>query len=807
MKKILILQIFLLLLLNIATGQKENNHWFFGENCGLVFNPTTTAIGGNLNTFEGCATISNNAGDLLFYTDGSVVYNRNMAIMTNGTGLLGHSSSASSAVIVPQPGSKTDFFIFTVDQQNGTDGLNYSVVDMDDDGNGQISPTEVGQVKLSEKNVPLPGPDSERISVVKKSNDIDYWIITTLKNTNRFYVHELTNQGVNPIPSVQPIGTALAFGYYMKASPDGTKIALGVYATRSVYLFDFNKTTGQVSNRRLVGSTPNRPYGIEFSPNSEKMYYSDFGNGNGTGTGYLYQVDVSPTLGTPFQLAAVPNLGGRYALGALQLTPENPQRILVAKDGESFLAAINNPNVGGAANFEANAIALTGICKLGFPTFISGNLETDPVCEPCYEAKINELDICVEINSDANHPLASLDCDDGGVINLIECSVNGNPSEASDDCANALTANVDLCALINNNPEHPLAYQDCDNGGVPNWFECLHSGNVANPSDDCTVADNGGLNICKFISYEAGHPLASLDCDNGGVDNYTECMNAMDPNTPSDDCTAAVRAKLDICAMINGNPNHPWANLDCDRGGIPNITECNNGADPTEPIDDLNCPPNLCAEAIVGNLDICVELSTNPSHPVGPLDCDGDGVTNADECIDNTDPLDPCDFVDTSITLPVTADQSGCPFPCPDLTPIVTVIPGNISGYSPLEVAVEVAEIENVDTDGSVITVRMPSDPRLVFVWDIGLTLAALVPVQNADWNYLGSNGVVHTWTYNGPGLIIDAMTNSAFGFQSFYNPQSTDGQTTITATIIPFGGGECNVLNNSDSERMVYFE
>jgi len=37
----------------------------------------------------------------------------------------------------------------------------------------------------------------------------------------------------------------------------------------------------------------------------------------------------------------------------------------------------------------------------------------------------------------------------------------------------------------------------------------------------------------------------------------------------------------------------------------------------------------------------------------------------------------------------------------------------------------------------------LPSDPRLVFVWDIGLTMAALVPVQNADWNYLGDNGFV----------------------------------------------------------------
>lgn len=219
------------------------------------------------------------------------------------------------------------------------------------------------------------------------------------------------------------------------------------------------------------------------------------------------------------------------------------------------------------------------------------------------------------------------------------------------------------------------------------------------------------------------------------------------------------------------------------------------------------CPSNPCVEAILNNTDICSALNSDPTDPLATLDCDGDGVTNADECSDGTDPLDPCDFEDTSITLPVTADQSGCPMPCPDLTPTTTVIPGNIAGMSAVEVAVQISELDSVDTNGSIVVVRMPSDPRLIFVWNIGLTQAALVSVQNSDWNYLGDNGFVHTWTYNGPGLIIKAGGVTAFGFQSFYDPQSTAGQTTLTATIVPFSGGECTVTNNSDSERLVYFE
>jgi len=216
---------------------------------------------------------------------------------------------------------------------------------------------------------------------------------------------------------------------------------------------------------------------------------------------------------------------------------------------------------------------------------------------------------------------------------------------------------------------------------------------------------------------------------------------------------------------------------------------------------------NLCVEAILGNLDICDTITVEPNQPLSTIDCDGDGVTNQDECTDGTDPLDPCDFDDTSITGPVVADQTGCLNLCPDLTPIITILPGNIAGATVVEVAVEITELNDYDTDGSGILVRVPSDPRLGFTWDPVLTMAALTPVQNPDWKYLGNNGIVHTWSYQQAGLIIGAGNTSAFGLRAVYDPQSTDGQTTVTASIVPFSGGECNILNDTDSERLVYFE
>ncbi len=272
-------------------------------------------------------------------------------------------------------------------------------------------------------------------------------------------------------------------------------------------------------------------------------------------------------------------------------------------------------------------------------------------------------------------------------------------------------------------------------------------------------------------------------------------------------CDLGASGLLDICAEIAADPNHSLATMDCDNGGTDNQTECNNNADPNDPKDDASCPVNFCVDAILGNLDICATLNNDPTHELSTLDCDGDGVLNAAECTGQTNPVDPCDFVDTSITDPITADQSDCENLCPDLTPITTILPGNIAGGSVVNVAVELTELNGFDTDGSGILVRMPSDPRLAFVWDPFLTSIALIPVNNSDWNYLGDNGVVHTFQYVGNGTVIAGSSTTAFGFTSIYDPQNTDGQTTITASLVPFSGGECFVLNNSDSERLVYFQ
>jgi len=105
----------LVLLASSAYSQGEANWWYFGNNAGIHFAPVATNVtGGALNTTEGVASISDAAGNLLFYTDGVTVYNSTHTTMTNGIGLLGDASSTQSAIIVKQPGSSSLNWKFTV---------------------------------------------------------------------------------------------------------------------------------------------------------------------------------------------------------------------------------------------------------------------------------------------------------------------------------------------------------------------------------------------------------------------------------------------------------------------------------------------------------------------------------------------------------------------------------------------------------------------------------------------------------------------------------------------------------------------
>ena len=199
--KLRFLVIFLLLSF-VCFSQRQANIWYFGNNAGLDFNSGTPValLDGALSTLEGCATISDADGNLLFYTDGTTVYNRDHAIMLNGTGLNGDPSSTHSAIIVPRPENANIYYIFTAPAVGESMlGMEYSEVDMTLDGG-------LGGV-TSIKNISLTGLVTEKLTAIRSSIANEYWVVGHLFDSDEFVSFNISSFGVNETAVTSAVGT------------------------------------------------------------------------------------------------------------------------------------------------------------------------------------------------------------------------------------------------------------------------------------------------------------------------------------------------------------------------------------------------------------------------------------------------------------------------------------------------------------------------------------------------------------------------------------------------------------------------
>lgn len=387
MKKILIL----LILFNVlwASAQQEASNWYFGENAGIRFNldgTITVLNNGQINTREGCSSISDRNGLLLFYTDGTTVYNANHDIMSNGNGLLGDQSSTQSAIVVPKPDDDDIYYIFTVGSNQNPTGLNYSIVDMTLDG---------GLGAITTKNVNLINRCSEKISAVLADCESETILLIAFSNfsgvyasnqepLDTFHVFEITTAGVNTNAQRTTIPGFFANDPrgYLKLSPDGTKLA-SASVNNGLFLFDFDTQTRTVSNPQFltINNAINQPYGIEFSPNNNLLYATasnDYFAQDGTAENpanhqsVLVQFDLT----APDIVASQVLIDSRQLYrGGLQLAPDG--KIYRAQSatylqGSPYLATINNPNeIGFACNYQHDALFLgTNNSSQGLPPFI-----------------------------------------------------------------------------------------------------------------------------------------------------------------------------------------------------------------------------------------------------------------------------------------------------------------------------------------------------------------------------------------------------------------------------------------------------
>jgi len=375
----------------------QANNWIFGTDAFVTFEDgqavASTAPNGILFP-NGVSSISNNNGGLKLFSDGLVVKNNVFFTVNNGSDLMGNNFASQSSIFVPKPGSNTTFYLFTVDMYIPpvfTDGVRYSIVEV----------PYVGGSSVTSKNNSLLNENTQKIAATQHSNGHDYWIVAhgfgDSKGTT-FYSYLLTDTALIKTPITTSIGhshngvpteTNNGAGS-MKISPDGSKLALVIPDDGIVEVYDFDNSTGKVSN--LISSAVGQfvyANGIEFSPDNSKLYFTITPLGDGTN--YIYQLDLAQS--NPFsspvvieQFDVTLNGSADSLLGAMQLAPDGKIYVAQFRRGvneKDNLGVIYNPNRPGTeCNYKElnhssnNGLNLNGGKSLiGLPNFVSTFLD------------------------------------------------------------------------------------------------------------------------------------------------------------------------------------------------------------------------------------------------------------------------------------------------------------------------------------------------------------------------------------------------------------------------------------------------
>jgi gliding motility-associated-like protein len=268
------------------------NHWTFPNENGLDFSNGAPIISfDSLTGVGGTSAISDANGDLILYSNGQKLWNSSGDVVPGGNALLGDQETSQSSLILPSPSplNPTRYFLFTNDNFGVGNGMTYYEVEMSlNAGLGQVlNPTN------------LIDSSTEKLAATKHADDKGFWIVGHKTNTDEFHAFSLSETGLNTTPVISSVGIvhtiATAIGEMkgnMKFSPDGTKLAVANFNSGTVQLFDFDNSTGIVSNAlTLTNASSQFLHGVEFSADSKKLFFAeDFTNF--TSTPHIHQFDL-----------------------------------------------------------------------------------------------------------------------------------------------------------------------------------------------------------------------------------------------------------------------------------------------------------------------------------------------------------------------------------------------------------------------------------------------------------------------------------------------------------------------------------
>ncbi len=405
---------------------KGDYNWIFGYNFDsyelyrgstMNFNDNQVfyfGVDGNITMDVTNASISNEDGALLFYTNGIKTMNAEYEQMENGDSLnlgnhLGNTSGLvlpQGALILPFPNHLGQYYVFhegmmyvplegSMDFTIGGGPFRFSLVDLAYNG---------GLGKVIEKNTMMINDTLfyGGITATRHANGQDWWLMTPQRQSNLVYRHLLTDEGVIALEPQILEDTILAGLGQAVFSPDGTKYAIvalvgGPSVSDHLTIFDFDRCTGLFSHqRRHFFNNGDASAGVAISPNSRYLYFST--------NKKIYQLDlIAEDILATIDLVAlndgykesIPlddgdtiNLVTRFFLA--QLAPDG-RIYLNTTNGVRSLHVINYPDRGGSAcEVAQHSVKLPTYNRFSLPNF--PNYRLGPIDgSPCDTLGINNF--------------------------------------------------------------------------------------------------------------------------------------------------------------------------------------------------------------------------------------------------------------------------------------------------------------------------------------------------------------------------------------------------------------------------------
>jgi gliding motility-associated-like protein len=329
------------------------------------------------------STIADDNGNLLFYTDGSVFYDKfNKLIGKSGA----EHAWENNIIIFPCPGKLNFYYVFFIGYENNDfakqQNLYHCTVDLSNKING-VSPLKI-VTKLA--------VGYNRATITRTSNCQSYWIAaTSADSVKSFYVDR---SGVNLIPSKSKLqGSNFVGQQTLRFSPDGNTLAMINLRDNKedvlLEVFDFDKNKGFLSNRYsqllkkvTTQDRQNWDFQIEFSQNNNNLFVlldsvwndSDPKIGARTNTELWIYKSKSKSIdefsNTRLLLYLEKNAIGTFT--GIQLTPSGRVYLGFSSGwGFSYLSSINKPDAQKKEDFDFEVNAYGPYVFAQPPTFPS----------------------------------------------------------------------------------------------------------------------------------------------------------------------------------------------------------------------------------------------------------------------------------------------------------------------------------------------------------------------------------------------------------------------------------------------------